>query len=167
MDENHQKEQFSLAYVRAVAAVAGFGTGHPAPDDDSVDLTLYATATGRTERRPRLDLQVKCTSQGVRVPEEVRFGLKVKNYNDLRPPATAFLVPRILVVVVVPEAAADWLVQTEDELAMRHCGYWLSLHGSPETDNQESVTVTIPRQQVFSPEGLQGIMQRVNDGGAP
>jgi hypothetical protein len=42
MDENQQKEQFSYAYVRAVASVAGYGVHRPEPDDDSVDLVVSA-----------------------------------------------------------------------------------------------------------------------------
>jgi len=164
MDPSQQKEQFSLAYVQAVATVAGYALGRPSVDDDSVDATIYATGASATPRRPRLDVQVKCTAGDVLGEDAIRFPLKVKNYNDLRPPGRDLVVPRLLVVVVVPEAVGDWLRQTEEELVMCRCGYWCSLEGFPETDNQESVTVTVPRTQQFTPAALQGIMQRVNDG---
>ena len=38
MTENDQKEAISRAYVKAVAAVAGFATYRPSIDDDSIDL---------------------------------------------------------------------------------------------------------------------------------
>lgn len=61
MHITHRQEAFSLAYVRAVAATAGFrvqdGTQ---PDDDSVDLTIAARGPGGTVRSPKVDLQLKC-----------------------------------------------------------------------------------------------------------
>jgi len=38
-------------------------------------------------------------------------------------------VPRILVVVTVPAVAQEWLSQSEEEMVLRHCGYWISLRG--------------------------------------
>jgi hypothetical protein len=81
----------------------------------------------------------------------VRYPLNLKNYNDLRINA---LVPRILVVVLVPENLADWLVQSEDELLMRHCGYWVSLRGLPETPNATTVTVELRRSNQFTVEAV-------------
>jgi hypothetical protein len=40
VDLNAQKEQFSRAYVFAVAAVAGYATYTPSVDDDSFDLWI-------------------------------------------------------------------------------------------------------------------------------
>lgn len=71
----------------------------------------------------------------------------IKNYDDLR---ADVIVPRLLVVVCVPEDCEGWTRQTEEHLCLRHCAYWLSLAGMPETDNVESVTVRIPRNQIFS-----------------
>jgi len=62
---------------------------------------------------------------------------------------------------VVPEDPADWLDLTEDRMIMRRCGYWTSLRGAAPTNNKTSVTIEIPRLQVFSPEALQGIMSRL------
>ena len=94
----------------------------------------------------------------------VRYPLNLKNYNDLRINA---LVPRILVVVLVPENLADWLVQSEDELLMRHCGYWVSLRGLPETVNATTVTVELPRSNQFTVEAVVSMFQRISNGGLP
>ena len=40
MDLNQCKEQFSIAYVRAVASAAGYGVQKPDVDDDSIDLRV-------------------------------------------------------------------------------------------------------------------------------
>jgi hypothetical protein len=165
MDLTQQKEQFSLAYLRAVAAVAGYALYRPEVDDDSVDWGLAARGDAGTTRRPRLEVQLKCTARDVMDAEHVRFPLKRKNYHDLR--HDDLLVPRILVVVLVPPGVADWIRQTEEELAMRHAGYWVSLRGRPDLPNEETVTVQLPRAQRLTPVALQQIMKRINDGGTP
>jgi hypothetical protein len=139
LDPAQQQEQFSLAYVRAVVAAAGFAAYRPEVDDDSVDLVVASRCSGGTFRSPRLEMQLKCTSQEVLRGGEVRFPLKRKNYDDLR--AMELLVPRILVVVLVPEQPADWIGQDEARLELRRCGYWSSLFGAAATDNETTVTV--------------------------
>jgi len=71
------------------------------------------------------------------------------------------------VVVRVPEQTADWLRQSEEELVPRHCGYWLSLHGRPDTPNATTVTVDVPRSQMFSVGALQTLMRRIGAGDVP
>ena len=159
MDENQQKELFGFAYVRAVASVAGYGVHRPEPDDDSVDLVVSARGPQGSYRSPRLDVQVKCTAQDCVAEDAVHYPLKLKNYEELR--GEGFLVPRVLVVVTVPVAVQDWLSQSEQEMILRHCGYWLSLRDAPETDNDSSVTVRIPRANVFSVENLRRLMETV------
>ena len=165
MDLNAQKEQFSVAYVRAVAAVAGYNTGRLDVDDDSVDLTLAERGGRGTIRSPRLDLQLKCTEQAVLRPDRLAFELGLKNYDDLRP--TDLATPRILVVVLVPADVDEWLDHSEQQLALRRCGYWVSLRGRSETPNAASVTIDIPRHQVFTPQAVTNLMATVGNGGAP
>ena len=63
MDLAQQKQEFSKAYVKAIAAAAGYATQEPTVDDDSVDLGVVARGGGGTVRSPRLDLQLKCTAR--------------------------------------------------------------------------------------------------------
>lgn len=165
MDINAKKEQFSQAYVQAVAAVAGYVWAKPSVDDDSVDLTLAARGGSGTVRSPKVDLQLKCHAAPLPADSHFSFPVKIKNYDDLRDEAV--LVPRILVVVLVPEDVSEWLNHTEQELALRRSGYWVSLRGRPETTNTGSVTLQIPRIQPFTPVELQAIMQRIGGGGMP
>lgn len=53
MTEEQQKEQFSVAYVRAVAAVAGINIYRPEVDDDSVDIGFAARAFDGLPLRPQ------------------------------------------------------------------------------------------------------------------
>lgn len=151
MTSEQQKEQFSIAYVRAVAAVAGVNVYRPEVDEDSVDIGFATRTFAGQPQRPRLEAQLKCTADPVGEGTSFGFALRVKNYNEL---VGEFLVPRLLIVVVVPPAASEWLMQDEKSLAMRHCGYWVSLANSPTTPNASNVTIQIPRSQVFTVSAL-------------
>jgi hypothetical protein len=94
------QEQFSKAFVMAVASLAGCAAAEPRPDDDSIDWTLFCRLT---PRRPKLDLQVKSLSRPSFVESSIHFPLKRKNYDELIP--TELLAPRLLVLVVVPAAS--------------------------------------------------------------
>lgn len=116
-------------------------------------------------RSPQVDAQVKCTAAASVSATHVAYPLKIKNYDELRP--TDLQVPRILIVVTVPDDLGDWLKHSEQELAMRRCGYWLSLRGEPGTTNTTSVTVQLPRANQFTVAELAGIMQRIGNGQNP
>jgi len=166
MTLNDQKEQFSFAYARAVAATARIAVVESTVDDDSVDLTFQQRAGGGIVRSPRLEAQLKCTEIANLQEDHVSFRLELKNYDELR--TTDLLVPRVLIVVLVPDELANWLEHSEDELAMRRCGYWLSLRGLPASDLAgDKITVRLPRINQFNVAGLQGIMQRIGNGGFP
>lgn len=168
MSLNDLKEGFSLAYVRAVAHAAGYFTqdASRAFDSDGIDVTLLSRAPGGAVRSPRLDLQVKATA---RLLDEgsFPFDLDVKNYNELR--SEELQVPRILVVVVLPEDASNWVSANEECLCMRHCGYWKSLRGYPPTENTSAVRVWLERagSGCFHIEQIRSLMAQIRLGGVP
>ncbi len=163
---NDLKAEFSHAYVRAVAHAAGYFVqeANRTFDGDGVDLTILARGAGGVVRSPRLDVQLKATEDPVS-EDPFLFVLKIKNYDELR--STELQVPRVLVVVVVPQDVGQWVSATERELALRHCGYWVSLRGQPATENSTSVSIRVPRSPCFHVEPLQLIMERVKNGGLP
>jgi hypothetical protein len=165
VDINQRKEQFSNAYVRAVASVAGFTLAKPEVDDDSIDLIIAQRGGGGTVRSPRLEVQLKCTGRNILNAGSLHFPLEIKNYDDLR--AVDVLVPRILVVLCVPDNLTDWIDHTEQQMLIRHCAYWLSLRGRDTVPNLTNVTVNIPQTNLFNPSGLSGIMTRIGTGGQP
>lgn len=167
MTIDDQKEHFSYAYTRAIAATAAVSVATPEVDDDSVDLVLFQKATGTVFRSPRLEVQVKCAEQSALTVSatDIHYPLKLKNYNELR--ADDVLVPRILLVVLVPDDLGDWLNWTAQELAMRRAGYWLSLRAMAQTSNATNVTVHVPLVNEFSVAQLSAIMQRIGNGQLP
>jgi Domain of unknown function (DUF4365) len=165
VDINQQKEQFSNAYLQAVVAVAGYSLYKPAVDEDSVDWGIAARGLIGVVRAPRIELQLKSTSREILSDNEIRYPLKLKNYNDLI--GANFAIPRILVVVLLPATPSDWLQQSEEELCLRHCAYWTSLRSLSATQNTANVTISLPRTNQFSPQVLRSMMQDIGQGVQP
>jgi Domain of unknown function (DUF4365) len=165
MDLNQRKEQFSDAYVKAVAAVAGYAWYKPSVDDDSIDLGLAMRGGAGKIHSPRLEIQLKCHAAATPTEDEFSFRLNLKNYDDLRNPRAQ--IRRILVVVLVPDDLEDYLDETESQLSLRRCAYWLNLAGLADSDNDTGKTVRIPRSQRFCVQSLQGIMKRLGEGELP
>ena len=96
------------------------------------------------------------------VGDHLAYPITRKNYDDLR--HTDHQVPRLLVVVSVPEDLATWLSHTDENLVLCHCGYWLSLYGQPAFDSvakEPRKTVHVPRSQPFTAPALVEIMGRI------
>jgi len=47
---------------------------------------------------------------------------------------------------------------------LRRCAYWVSIRGQTQTQNQNTVTVYLPRQNIFSVEALKALMQQAAKG---
>jgi len=156
MDLNTQKEQFSIAYVRAVAAVAGVKVLRTDVDDDSIDIGLERSGGCA----PKLDLQLKCTADPLPAAGDISFVLKLKNYDDLRRPTVA---PRWLVTLFVPTDCADWFTAAvpPTEVVLRRCAWWASLAGEPDVDNTSSVTIRLPRGSLFLPDALNAKLDEI------
>jgi hypothetical protein len=162
-----QKEEFSYAYISAVASVAGYSFQiAPRPLDlVGVDVTITGLVSPGSRRRIRLDLQLKCTSQDLLNNEVIKYPLEIKNYNELRN-TNPDDDPLLLVVFLVPEKVEHWLQQTETELCLKRCAYWISLRDQASSTNQTNVTVYLPRQNVFSVDALKTFMQKIAAGEA-
>jgi hypothetical protein len=164
LDLNFRKEQFSAAYVRALAAVVGLSVARPEPDCDSEDLIVSARLAMARIRSPKVSLQLKCSSSLARLSADVAFPLPIKNYDDLRPVNLA--VPRMLVVVEVPagDDPEHWVHQGHDRLCLLHSAYGASLFGYRSVANQTTVTVRIPLEQRLTTATLNSIMLKLGQG---
>jgi hypothetical protein len=160
MDLSQRKEQWSRVYVRAVATAAGYTVYMPEVDDDSVDLGIAGRMVEDLPRPPRIELQLKASSEVKVRDDHFVYRLKRKNYDDLRYIGTDLLVPRLLVVVLIPALEADWMSQSEEELVIRRCGYWVNLQGCKPTASLGKVSVHVPRANVLTVESLRGLMRR-------
>lgn len=162
LDDNAIKEELSYAYVHAIASRAGFGCERVRIDRDSVDVTVCARrklADDSTLLSPKLDMQLKATS----VPKEQRshftFSVPLRAYEDLRGNT---LVPRILVLLVLPRKKNEWLAHGKESLVAKRCAYWQSLKGLPASANTVGVTVRVPKRNVLSPRSLKKLLIQVS-----
>lgn len=162
MTDNEQKQQLSVAYVHAVAARAGYACQVKVPDEESVDVLI--SACGRVHETsvigsPRLEVQLKASSTLQLKADHVSFPLPRKTYEDLRADA---LVPKLLVVLMLPEDPREWLDVNEERMIVKRSAYWASLAGEPATSNTTKVSVRMPRSQRFTVDQLQELMKRVS-----
>jgi len=153
-----REEALSLAYLHAIAAGAGYAVALTNFDRDGIDAQVQAGGT----MRPCLGVQLKATiNLAPHKDGTLRYPLKKRNFDLLR---VETMVPRILVVLDLPQDEASWLTVTTDELALRKCAYWASLAGQPDPGNPVSVTVTIERRNLFDVQGLVSLMDQARSG---
>lgn len=75
------------------------------------------------------------------------------------------VVPRLLVVVLVPHDMQHWLDHSSSEMGFRHCGYWACLkNAAPLPYGQDSKTIHLSESNRFDPHQLQAMMRHVADG---
>jgi hypothetical protein len=167
LTQNHRQEALSRAYIQAIIAKAGMSYSVPS-NDYGIDLVANDVERYGRHRREsgyRLDIQAKSTTLARLQTSIIQYKLDLRAYDYLR--RTGAGCPRILVVLVLPDRQAIWCSQSEDELVLRHCAYWMPLAGMPRTANRKSILLGIPRTNLFSPEALRGIMKRIKAGGTP
>jgi hypothetical protein len=166
LTKQHRQEALSRAYVQAIAASCGMSYSVQNPDY-GIDLTLNEILIRGQRRTPsgwKLDIQAKSTSTVDVEETTIRYDLDARAYEVLRDPDVPC--PRILVVLVLPEEETSWLTHTEENLTIRRCAYWTSLCGREPTAHRKTIRIAIPRANVFSTDGLRGIMDRVRKGNA-
>jgi len=164
LSENKIKEEINVAYVLAIAAVRGFATEVTRVDYDSVDATINANGYLVEDSHlysPEIKVQLKATSSPTIIDNSIHFALPTKNYNDLR---AVTAVPRLLVVLCLPENREEWLAHSAEQLVVKQCAYYVSLREMPDTTNSRSVTVHIPMTNVFSPDAVFDLMLRTSRG---
>lgn len=157
MDLNTRKERFSLAYINAVATYADCEVLEPKVDRGSVDGILK-----RATMEEIIGFQAKATSRDVVRGDgrHLHFPLPMRDYDNLRRAGKPF----ILIVVLLPDDETQWLTQTNDELCLHYCGYWLSLAGWEAVGNTTNITVRVPIANVFSSRQLTDLMDKAARG---
>ena len=152
-----RKEGLSRAYVQAVAAAAGYTLAEQNFDRDGVDVQVRAGG----DMRPSRDMQLKATVRLGQDGAHWRFPLPKRNYDLLREPA---MVPRVLVVLDLPEDEGRWLAVSAQELVMKRCAYWVTMSGALESGNTGTVTVSIPTANRLYVPALRNLMDRARNG---
>jgi hypothetical protein len=163
MHKTDKMEEFSRAYICALAARLGYNWSRPSVDMESIDITFNAAFPNTSIRRsPQINFQLKCTGLSFHKDGYLHFPLKVKNYNDLLGANRAN--PFYLVVVCVPEDEKEWVEEKPEEMILKYSAYWISLKDEKETRNTTSVTIKIPKHQKFDINIFEMLMVNASQG---
>ncbi len=161
---NNIRAELSYAYLHAVASRAGFGCEYSTRLEDgiSVDAKLRIKERFSSESKLTnftLDVQLKSTSdEPAEVNGKYSFGLRLKNYNDLR--AKECQAPQLLIVLFLSTDEREWLVHSVERLICQKSAYWLSLWGAPASENTTEQTVYIPKENYLSVDNLRNLAAR-------
>ena len=159
MSPNFIQEQLSWAYVRAVVYRAGFSLSRPEVDDHGIDGTIASYDSGLN----RVDFQLKSSTNYAVRDGEIIYDLRAENYNRLTADDG---LPQVLILYAMPSDDGLWLSQSDDELCLRKCAYWVSLMGKTKSSNVSTRRVRLPLSNVFNVDGLRGMFDRLlQDGG--
>jgi len=105
----------------------------------------------------QIDVQLKSTTRAIATDREIKYDLDVRAYDQLRRTDNIL---RLFVLLVLPEDEADWVVQSDEELLLRKCAYWLVLRGGLDVQSVSTVRVSIPRENLLTANALLEIIGR-------
>ncbi len=131
-------------------------------DNDKIDFMVRPQKSGPNQqglRAPVIDVQLKATSSPNYSNSHFNFDLDVDSYNSLV--GEDRHLPPFLFVVVVPTSQHDWIVASENELALRHQGFWFPMSGLQVSTNAKTERVKIPLSNRLSPRAVAVILDGV------
>lgn len=167
MTENDVMAELSYAYLHAVAARAGFGCKVGSRIDDGASVDAFIRVNEKLAADSVLwnfdfEVQLKATKQNLsEIGGRYSYFFKgIKRYDRLRDPGSPL--PKLLVVLLLPNDPAQWLTSDENSLISRKCAYWVSLHGAPASDNDTGTTIAIPRSQLLTVGALRELATRLS-----
>ena len=151
---NFIQEELSISYVRAVVFDAGFNLTLPVKDVFGIDGTIVAMTGGIN----RIDFQLKATTKYILSGNDIRYDLRVEDYNRL---VREDDLPRVLILYLMPSDNSQWLIQSRSELCLKECAYWVCLMGEPQSRNVSKVRVSVPTANVFDQNGLHNMFRQL------
>ena len=161
LPSNTMKEKLQNAYFQAVLAVAGANFATPNWD---CGIDVYITsptvnARGRVAPTGNIVLcQLKASKNCKLDGDEVVYALEAEAYNKLVELEGA---RGILILLHLPEDENEWLIVDEHAMCIRYCCYWKEISGKT-TENSSTITVRIPKSQVFNPEAVNYLLGSVS-----
>ena len=165
MTDNDIEESLSKAYVSAVAGRAGVLLGDTIKDY-GCDGTFHEVANlggKRVKGSFSIDFQLKASKNCRLESENVVYDLDADTHRKLVFRKQQGGTPIVLIVLVLPANANDWLVHSEDQLLIKQCCYWYVVD-DVATENKTTVRIRIPRSQQLTPEAVNALLARVRAG---
>lgn len=168
LPDNNVEENLSLAYATVVSSMAGYEL-YMLSKDWGVDAQLAEVmkVDGSVEDTGvYVSVQLKACKNTRDLGQKIAYDIKNKARNKLTKTKTNAAVPKILVVLCLDTQKSNWMKQDLSQLIVKKCAYWYYLEGMPKVPNDDHTTVLhIPKENVFSPENIQKIMNCVKTGG--
>ncbi|MFC6090714.1 DUF4365 domain-containing protein [Saccharothrix lopnurensis] len=165
LPDEARQEQFSLGFVRMVAAAAGFSIKSHETDYDGVDVTIAASAEYGTFYCAALEMQLKCTTRHSLLKDDhLSWQLERARFLKLTNPKR--YLPAFIGVLLIPPDLTDLLEMTEERMVSSCRMYWeYAGNLGSIADDRDSKTLKLPRSNLFDVDGLKGIMQMIGEGG--
>ncbi|MGL5943325.1 MAG: DUF4365 domain-containing protein [Waterburya sp.] len=160
MDTNTRKEEFSYGYLKTIGAKSGIAIENHGRSIDNQGIDIQAVYAGKLDNihTPRIDAQVKCTSQDIEKEDYIHFPLETKAYELLINPFVYN--PIILIVVLVPKNLNEWVNINNEQTVIKKCAYWISLKGKKPSTNKNIITVKISKNNIITPESFSNIIKQ-------
>ena len=159
------KEQLSVHFIGTMASLKGYRVGRP-HDDYGVDIVLERIQVYEVAGKRRffssgqsIDIQLKATtkSQLTLSGDQIKYDLRVQNYNDLinrrlaREKHKNSYISLLLILFVLPDDPKKWVkVKSNGNLLLRGNAYWFYPSDTmPLSDNKYKQRINIPtRNQI-------------------
>lgn len=157
---SHMKERLHLAYVNAVASRAGAKCTKPDPDygDDVIIQEVRQLPNGKfTDSGFLFHCQLKASTTCEVRDDVIVYDMEVDSYNKMIEWEGGYY---ILILFVMPEDELEWLHLDEDRFLLKKCCYWQEINGEISR-NRKSQRIFIPRSQLFTPETVRVLLDKV------
>lgn len=158
------EEMLSISYVSTIIAKTG-ASYEIISRDYGIDVSIRRVDKFRgscIDVGVSFECQLKASINWSLNDSEVIYDMEVDAYNKLVYQNSVSPYPCILVVFCLPRDEKQWINISEKELILRNCCYY-ALSENVFTNNSSSIRVKIPRTNIFTPEAVQLIMEKVKN----
>lgn len=166
LPEAHIKERLSISFVEAVAARAGVAcrlVTQPEYGTDAQLVKIIQLPNGKFRDTGHIiNCQIKATTTCQLRDDVVVYDLEPDAYNKLA--EWEGNSPCILIVLSLADQPNDWLKISEDGLQLQRCCYWTCITGGT-TNNSSKKRISIPRTQIFTPDAVIQLLERLSSQG--
>jgi hypothetical protein len=164
---SHQQESLGIAYLQAVAAIAGYNNSISRIFDYKVDGSFHQVIKIKRqfeENGYTLDYQLKSTYDFTIEDDQIKYDLDAKNYNHLvrranNPGSTRM----ILILFCMPREPTEWVDLSPEQLIIKYSCYWDQISGD-EIPNTSTKTIRIDREQRLTGDSLKEIFEKISRG---
>lgn len=159
------EESLSVSYVSSVVGKSG-ASFDIVTNDYGVDVSVRRIDKFKGQLIDvgvSFDCQLKATINWAVEPASIVYDMEADAYNKLVYRYKNSALPCLLVLLCLPKDERDWLTISEDELRMKKCCYYQLVNGE-FTNNTSSVRIRIPRENIFSPEAVKRLIEKVRLG---